>query len=165
MRPNSISKLTPRQWSVATDDTPDIQRRLDDIADIVCRGLATSLPRGEDTRVLAAGLAIVALGYRRKKQRARLFYALGIQELKEMDSGAVLVVVKNARSDHEAPRGLTNRMGQSAVPAGIATGQTEQVTAPALVSAALRKVVRAVRITDSMWFATIGFTAAPWEPS
>lgn len=40
-----------------------MQRQMDDIADVVCRGLAAAFPEGMNYRVIAGTLAVTALGF------------------------------------------------------------------------------------------------------
>lgn len=52
--------------SEAGENIKEVQGQMDDIADIVCRGLAAGFPDGMNYRVIAGTLAVTALGFLRR---------------------------------------------------------------------------------------------------
>jgi hypothetical protein len=47
-------------------EVKQLQDQMDDIADVVCRGLAVAFPDGLNYRVIAGTLAVTALGFLRR---------------------------------------------------------------------------------------------------
>ncbi len=52
--------------TVHDEEIRELQSQMDDIADVVCRGLAVAFPGGMNYRVIAGTLAVTALGFLRR---------------------------------------------------------------------------------------------------